>query len=194
MFKDLFAAQFVAAVDQRDFGREVGQEQCFFNSGVSAADDRNFHATVKEPVAGRTGRYAEAFEFLFCWQPKPFCPRTCAHDHSVCRVDGAAVGLRCEWPLGQVERCDDVADNVAAHGACVCFHPDHQVGTLDFGVAGPVFDFGGRGQLPARFNALHKQGFQHGARSIDASGVTCGAGADDQNFGVASDRHDGAFL
>ena len=84
-----------------------------------------------------------------------------------------------------------VGNNLGPHAAGVFFHLHHQIGPLDMAFARPVFHFGGDRQLTAGLNALHQKGFQHGAAGIDASGVTSGAGADDQNAGVAGVRHVG---
>ncbi len=69
------------------------------------------------------------------------------------------------------------------------FHADHQVGPHNAFVAGPVFDIGGCGQLATGFDALHQNGREHRAAGVDAGGVTCWAGADDQDAGVASVGH-----
>ena len=58
-------AQVVAAVDQGDFGRVVGQVQCLFDRGVAPADHRDASAAIEEPVAGRAGRNALARQLDF---------------------------------------------------------------------------------------------------------------------------------
>ena len=73
------------------------------------------------------------------------------------------------------------------------FHADHQVRTLHFGIAGPVLDFGGGGQLATRLHALHEDRLEHGAARIDTSGVAGRAGADDQNLGMACVGHGGSL-
>ena len=66
---------------------------------------------------------------------------------------------------------------------------DHQVGALNLGIAGPVLDLGGGGQLTSGFDALHQQWFQHRAAGIDTSGVACRTRADDQHPNVTCFGH-----
>ena len=64
VLQDLLGAQLVAAVDQRDLGGEVGQEQRLLDRRVAAADHHDLLAAVEEAVAGGAGRDAEALELL----------------------------------------------------------------------------------------------------------------------------------
>ena len=52
---DFGGSQFVAPVDDRDLGREFGQEGRFLHRTVAAADDNQFLSFEEESVAGRTG-------------------------------------------------------------------------------------------------------------------------------------------
>jgi hypothetical protein len=62
----------------------------------------------------------------------------------------------------------------------------HQVRPLHaLGVGRPVVDLGGGHQLAALGHAGDQQRLQIGARRIDGGGVTRGAGAEDEDFGVA---------
>jgi hypothetical protein len=90
---DLLGAQAVAAVDQRDLGGEIGQEQRLFDGGVAAADHDDLLAAIEEPVAGGAGRDAEALEMLLRGQAEPFRLRPGGKDHGVGGVGGAAVAL-----------------------------------------------------------------------------------------------------
>ena len=191
---DLFGAQAVAAVDQRYFAGEIGQEQRLFHGGIAATDDDNFLAAIKEAVAGGAGRYAKALELFFGRKAKPFRLRAGGQNDRVGCVDGAAVGLRDERALRQIKAGDDIGDNLGPHGFGMRFHPQHQVGTKDMGVAGPVFDFGRDGQLAAGLDALHKDRVQHGAGGIDGSAVACGARAYDQKSGMSRLAHRGPRL
>ncbi len=60
-----FGAQFVAAMDEQNFGGEFCEEQGFFGSGAATADDDDFFIAIKEAITGGAGRDAEAFEFFF---------------------------------------------------------------------------------------------------------------------------------
>ena len=48
---DFGGAESFAAVQQRDFGGEAGEEKRFFHCGVAAAHDGNVFASEEEPVA-----------------------------------------------------------------------------------------------------------------------------------------------
>ena len=118
--------------------------------------------------------------------------RAGGEDHRVGGIDRAAIALGGEGALRELEVGDDVHDDLAAHGAGVLFHVDHQLGPLDLGLARPVLDLGRGGQLPARFHPLHEDRLQHRAAGIDAGGIAGGAGSDDENLGVAGLGH-GSF-
>ena len=60
VLQDLFGAQRVAAMDEGDPARVVGQIERFLDRGVAAADDDDLLVAEEEPVAGRAGRDAEA--------------------------------------------------------------------------------------------------------------------------------------
>jgi hypothetical protein len=53
--QNFLRAEGVATVNQVHFRCDIRQIQRFFNSGVAAADHRNFLVTVEETVAGRAG-------------------------------------------------------------------------------------------------------------------------------------------
>lgn len=55
ILQDLLGAELVAAVDDRDLGREVGQEQRLFDGRVAAADHDHVLAAIEEAVAGGAG-------------------------------------------------------------------------------------------------------------------------------------------
>ena len=57
--------QLVAPMYQRDFRRNIGQIQGFFDRGVATADDRYLLAAEKEAIAGCTGRDTLAVKLLF---------------------------------------------------------------------------------------------------------------------------------
>ena len=188
--QDLFGPQFVAAVDQGYLAGKIGQEQRLFYGRVAAADHDNFHAAIKEAVTGGTGGYAKALEFFLTGQAQPFGPRAGGQNNSIGGVGGAAVAFGGEGAFGDVQIGDDVADDLGAHRGGVFLHFHHQFGALDLGETREVFYLGGGGQLPARLDPLHQNGFQHGTAGVDSGGVSGRAGADDQNFGMACLGHD----
>ena len=62
---DLRRAQLVAPVDDRDRGRELGEEDRLLERGVTATDDRDRLVAEEEPVAGRARRHAVAEQPAF---------------------------------------------------------------------------------------------------------------------------------
>ena len=64
LLQDALGAELAAAMDDRDLGGEVGEEQRFLDGGVAAADHHDFLAAVEEAVAGGAGGNAEALELL----------------------------------------------------------------------------------------------------------------------------------
>ena len=189
VLKDLFGSQFVAAVDQGHLGGKVRQEQRLFHSRVAAADHDDLLSAIEEPVACRAGRDAKALERLFRRKTQPLGAGSGRKDQSIRCVNGAAVGVRREGAFGQIQRGDQIADDLGSHGAGVRFHADHQVRTLHLGIAGPVLDFGGGGQLATRLHALNKDRFQHGAAGINTRRVAGRTGPDDQNFCMSCFGH-----
>jgi hypothetical protein len=71
VLQDLLGAECIAPVHDRDLRGKIGQEQCLLDSGVAAADHHDFLVAIEEPVAGRAGGHAIAFEFLFRRQIEP---------------------------------------------------------------------------------------------------------------------------
>ena len=122
---------------------------------------------------------------------QPFRLSARRQDHRVGGVGRAAVANRREGAVREIQRLDVIRHDLGSDSAGVFFHLDHQFRALGFDDARPVFHFGCDGQLPARLDALHQQGFQHRAAGIDRSGVTGRAGADNQDAGVAGIGHGG---
>ena len=86
-----------------------------------------------------------------------------------------------------------VGDDFGADMLRLLLHLLHQPGALDdVGEARVILDIGGDGELAAGLDALDQHRLQHGARGIDRGGVTGGAGADDDDFGVRAFHVSGA--
>ena len=64
ILQDLFGAQLVAPMNQRDVRGDVREIQRFFDRRVAAADDRDALAPEEEPVARGAGRDAAALKCL----------------------------------------------------------------------------------------------------------------------------------
>src|SRR5690606_7412209 len=59
-----FRPEFIAAMDQRDLVRMIGEINGLFDRGVAAADHHHILAAIEKSVAGCAGRNAKAHEFL----------------------------------------------------------------------------------------------------------------------------------
>ena len=62
LLHDLRCAQLVAAMDHRDLGGELGQEDRLLHGGVAAADDHQLLVAEEESVAGGAGGDSESHE------------------------------------------------------------------------------------------------------------------------------------
>ena len=185
VLQDALGAQLVAAMDQRDLGGEVRQEQRLLDGGVAASDHHDLLAAIEEPVAGGAGRDAESLEALLGRQAQPAGLGAGGEDDGVGEIGRPALALGPEGQDREVEAVDVVGDQLGAGGAGVLLHPGHERGALDLDVAGPVLHLGGDGELAAGLDALHEDRREHGARAIDRGGVARRAGADDEQAGMA---------
>ncbi len=78
-----------------------------------------------------------------------------------------------------------IGDHFGADVLGLCLHLFHQPRALDdIGKAGVVFHVGGNGHLTARLYAFNDDRLQHGAGSVNCSGITGWTGTEDQNFCV----------
>ena len=179
----------VAAVHDGDPGGEIGQEQRFLDSGVAAADHDDFLVAVEEAVAGGAGRDAEAAEFLLGGKIEPLGLSAGGDDQRLGKIDLAGFAFEPERTCRQVDLGDMVIDDAGADMLGLLLHLLHEPGALDdIGEAGIILDIGGDGQLAAGLDALDHDRLQHGARGIDCSRVSGGAGTDDDDAFVV-DAH-----
>ena len=193
VLQDLFRTQRIAAMDQGDVGRMVGQVQRFLDRGIAAADDHHFLAAIEEPVAGRAGRDALAAELFLARHAEPFGLRAGGDHQRLALVDVAAVADRAERRAGRVDLDNRVPQHARADMFGLRLHLLHQPGPLDdVAKAGIVLDVGGDGQLPAGLEPLHHDRLHAGARAIDRGGQAGRAGADDEHAGGVG-RHCGPF-
>ena len=104
-------------------------------------------------------------------------------DHRVGDIGVPTIARADEGPLGKIHLADDVKNHAGARMLCLRLHLVHQRGSEDRGLAGPVFDVAGDGQLTAGLEALDHDGREIGAGGIDRSRIAGRTGSDDQCFG-----------
>ena len=189
VLEDLFGTEAVAAVHQGHFVGNVGEVQSLFHRGVTAANNGNFLLLVEEAVAGGAGGDALAFEFLFRLEAEIHGGGAGSNDQGVAGVL-AAIALEAEWAVTKVGFVDGVVDDAGFEAFGVLEHALHELRALNaVVVAGPVVDVGGGGELAADFNTGNQGRVQVGARCVNGSGVTCGAGTEDDQSGMFGVAH-----
>ncbi|MCY1524240.1 hypothetical protein D9M68_591670 [compost metagenome] len=189
VLEDLLGAEGLAAVHQGHLAGDVGQVQRLFHGGVAAAHHRHFAVAVEESVAGGAGGHALAHEGLLGRQPQVAGAGAGGDDQRVAGV-GAAVAHQGEGLAGQVDGVDVVEDDLGLEALGVLLHALHQrrAGQA-MGVARPVVDFGGGGQLAARLHAGDQQRLEVGAGGVHGRGITGRAGTEDDDPRMACLGH-----
>ena len=189
VLEDFLTAQGITAVNQRNLGCEVCEVECLFDSCVAAANDDDFFLTIEEAVARRTRRDAEAFELLFCRQAEPFGLCAGRNDHDVSGEFLAGVRFHLERANLQVDFGNLFFLYARAHRFGVFAHFDHQVRTLNFFLARPVFDLCGDSELAARLIACEDERIAHSTSCIDCGCIACRACTNDDYAFVLNVAH-----
>lgn len=188
--QDLLGAEGFATVDQGHGAGDVCEVQCFFNSGVAAADHCNRLVAVEETVAGRAGRNAFAHERFFRRQTQVTSAGAGSDDQGIAGVGRAVAGQGVR--LGsEVDGVDVIENDLGFKALGVLAHTLHQhraSQTVD--VARPVVDFGGGGQLTASLHAGDQQWLEVGAGRVYRSAVTGRAGTENNHSRMTDFRHD----
>src|SRR5690606_32104825 len=111
VLQDFFCAQAVTTVNQCDMGSDIGQIQCFFNSGIAAADDCDRLVAVEETVTGGAGADAAAHKCLLGRQSQILGGSTSSNDQ---RITGVltAITLEVEGALLQIDLVDMVKNDL----------------------------------------------------------------------------------
>src|SRR6185369_13946150 len=102
---DLGGAELVAAVEQLDLVRELGEEERFLHRRVAAADDGDVLALEEEAVAGGARRDAVAGELLLVRKPDPL-RRRAGRDDERLRVVRLVADLEGERALREIDPGD----------------------------------------------------------------------------------------
>jgi len=177
-------------MDDRHLGRMVGEIERFFKRGVAAAHDNHFLAAEKESVAGGATGNAIALKFFLAVETEPARLRAGRNNHGVGDKYIAAVGSAGKGALAEIDRANDIENNLGADMRGLRLHLLHQPWALNGGgKTRKIFNIGRDGQLAAGLHPLHQNGLHIGARGIDRGGIAGGASADDQAFGAMSLGH-----
>jgi len=189
---DLRGAEALAAVDERDFSGEAGEEEGFFHGGVAAADDGDLFAGGEEAVAGGAGGYAMADEGLFAGQIEPAGACSGGDDEGA-GVDGLFADVEDEGMGSEVDGGEMGHAKLGAEADGLLLHVLDELRALDaFGPAGEVFDQGGDGELASGLVAFEDEGLEVGTGSVDGGGEAGAAGAEDDGVAGRVFRHIGS--
>ncbi len=176
---DARGAEVLAAVDERDFGGEAGEEESFFHSGVAAADDSDLLAGEEEAIAGGAGADAVADERLLRRQAEPACRGSTGDDESA-GVDDLVAEVEREGVLREIGSGEMAEAELRAETRGLLADVFDELGALyAIGPAGKVLDQRGDGELAAGLVAFQHQRLEVGAGGVDGRGEPGAAGAED---------------
>ena len=158
----------------------VRQIERFLDGRIAAADDDDLLAAEEKPVAGRTGRDAEAAEHLFARQSKPARLRAGGEDQRFADIGGAQIASRDKGPPAEIDRRDQIGDDPGPDMLRLLLHLLHQPRALHrLGKARVVLDLGGDRQLAPGLQSHNQQRLEIGARRVDRRSIAGGARAND---------------
>ncbi len=178
---DLGGAEIVAAVDQRDFTAEAGEEVGLFHGGIAAAHHHDLLVAVEEAVAGGAGADAVADELLLVGQAQP-AGGGAGSDDDGAGLDPLALDVEAEGAGGKVGVEHRAVQEFGAEILRLLLHVLHQVGAVDaLRETGEIFHQGGEGELAAGLMPADHQGLEIGAGSVNGGGVTGAPGPDDDD-------------
>ncbi|ESQ07370.1 sugar ABC transporter ATPase [Streptomyces sp. PVA_94-07] len=181
---DLGGPQGGAAVDDGDGAGEAGEESGLLHGGVAAADHDDVAVAEEEAVTGGAPGDATSGQLLLVREAQLAVAGSGRDDHGLGAVD-SALGV-CEFLdfSGEVDGDDVVVDHLRAELLGLGSHVLHEDRTVDtVREAGEVLDLGRRGQRAAHEDrAAEQQRLQLGAGGVEGSGVSGGAGSDDDDL------------
>ena len=171
---------------QRHMGGDVGEINRLLDRRIAAADDDNPLAPKEESVAGGAGGDAKTLELLLARQAQPSGLGARRDNERVAGVNLAEVAEKLERAAAEPRFNDMIRNEFRADMLGLGAHLVHQPGALDrLGEAGVVLDIGGDHQLPALLEAGDQHRLQHRAGGIDRRRIAGGAGAQNNDAGVA---------
>ena len=171
------------AHDQVDLPAERRQIGSLLAGGVAAAHDRYVLLAVEESVARSAGAHALSSVFRLGGESQITRRSACGDDEALGFDLLLAVDHQVERPRGEVDARYHAAADVGAEPLGLLAQVSHQLVAVDpFGIARVVIDFGGGGQLAARFDSFVENGIQIGARGVDGCRESGRAAADNQAF------------
>src|SRR5262245_47950598 len=190
VLQNLFGAERIAPVHDRDARSEIGEEQRLLDRGIAAADHQHVIAPIEEAIAGGASGYAIALEFLLGRQVEPARLGTGRNNHAVGEVVIAGIAIDSERAPAEIGSAHMVGNELGPDMLGLPLHLLHQPGALDdVGEAGIILDIGGDGELSAGLDALDQNRLQHGAGGIDRSRIAGSARTDDDELGSVSLAH-----
>ena len=179
---DIRSAEAIAAVHEIDLGSEAGEEEGFFTSRVTTADDGDWDVAVEGTIAGRAGGHAVAAVIMHLTRDAQMTGRgTGGDDHGLGLIGGFAA-LELLDRTGEVDGVDTVPGELRAEAFGLALHVrDELVAIHAVDEAREVLDLGGRGQLATGLAALEHQRSEAGAGGVDCGGEAGAAGTEDKD-------------
>ena len=181
--QDLAGAQAVAAVDQRYFAGETGEEERFFDRAVAAANHHHLTAAEEKAVAGGAVAHAAAGQFLLAGHIQLARRRAGADDDRLGLVLHLVGRMHGIWKMLEVYLIHIVIFDPAAELFGLLLHLLHQLRPGQaFGKARVIFHFIGNRHLAADVIAGNQQGVQVGARRVQTGRQARWSTADDNDI------------
>src|SRR5256714_6607250 len=169
---NLGRAKFIPPMDQRNFGCESRQKNCFFHRGIATANSRDVLPREKEAIAGRAGGDPVADERLLTRQSQP-ARRCSARNNEGPRLDSFFSNFQGEWSTAQVCASDMGQLILGAKPFRLAPHVRDQLGTLNsFRKSWEIFDQRGERKLSTGLVAFEHQGFELCARGVQCRRVS----------------------
>ncbi len=110
---------------QGHFRGKVSEKQGFLYRRVAATNDHHFATAIEKSVAGGAGGDAKSLQPGLGLQAQPARLGASGDDQGITKISIAAVTRRLEGSPAEVDRSDDIVDEVGAYLACLLGHLFH---------------------------------------------------------------------